>query len=747
MSVVWHSMSDFETYYAIFIKYAHDGVEIKCKEGIIMANRLKDEKSPYLLQHKDNPVEWYPWCEEAFKKAKEEDKPVFLSIGYSTCHWCHVMAHESFEDKEAAELLNRGYVSIKVDREERPDIDAVYMSVCQAVTGSGGWPLTVIMTPEQKPFFAGTYFPRERYYGRPGLLDILREVLVLWKERREELFRDAEEITAMINKKRVPEKRISSSEKEILKKAYQLFGRAFDPVWGGFGSAPKFPAPHNLLFLMRYAKEEQEAEALRMAEVTLNAMADGGMYDQIGGGFSRYSTDERWLVPHFEKMLYDNALLILAYLEAYQITGEEKYAGVVRRTADYILRELTDEQGGFYCGQDADSDGVEGKYYVFTPKEVETVLGREEGRVFCRQYGITEAGNFEGKSIPNRIGSVDSEGKSIPNRISGVDSERKSIPNRISGVDSEGKKTGIAGKDTSEEKMYEYRLKRTSLHKDDKILLSWNAWTILALTRSGIVLGEKRYLDTARRAQRFIEEYMTDENDRLYLRYRGNEAAQMGQLEDYAVYALALLELYQAGFQTEYLTGAIRRAEQMVRFFEDKESGGYYINASDAVQLIARPKEMYDGAMPSGNSVAAMVTQKLAILTGDVRWQEAARRQMDYCLHEIREYPAGYSFTLLAMAEAVYPHRELVCTVGKDVMDGQAGKMVKLSDGRMGDLVRLAIQGVAVLVKTKESAEELAECAPFTKEYPLPKEGNMYYLCEDGVCREPVREIERLRDL
>lgn len=746
-----------------------------------MANRLKNEKSPYLLQHKDNLVEWYPWCGEAFQKAKEEDKPVFLSIGYSTCHWCHVMAHESFEDAEAAKLLNRGYVCIKVDREERPDIDAVYMSVCQAVTGAGGWPLTIIMTPEQKPFFAGTYFPKENYYGRPGLMDILRKVLVLWKERREDLLRDAEEITAAINQKdsieedsieedsieenhagrphsgkngtgkcssgkSVKEKERSGkgragrdrtgrwrseedfSEKTILRQAYHLFAEAFDPVWGGFGSAPKFPSPHNLLFLMRYAKEEKEGEALCMAEATLQAMADGGIHDHIGGGFSRYSTDAKWLVPHFEKMLYDNALLILAYLEAYQMTGREKYADVVRHTADYILRELTDEQGGFYCGQDADSDGVEGKYYVFTPKEAAAVLGEQEGREFCRRYGITEDGNFEGKSIPNRIGHAESEEESIKHQ--GIRAEDH-VESLDAGTDMVVQEESVeTGELLWKKKLYEYRLSRTRLHKDDKILLSWNAWTILALARAGVALEEARYLEAAGRAQHFIETHMTDGDNRLWLRFRDKEAAQMGQLEDYAVYALALLELYKTGVQTEYLSGAVLRAEQMVRFFEDTRMGGYYINASDAAQLIARPKEMYDGAVPSGNSVAAMVLQKLAILTGDVRWQEAARRQSEYCVRKIREYPAGYSFALLALAEGIYPHRELVCTVCGELPSEQKRR-----------LMRLAAEGMNILVKTEENACELAECAPFTAEYPLPQEGELYYLCEDGACKAPVTEL------
>ena len=368
-----------------------------------MSNRLKNEKSPYLLQHGENPVDWYPWCDEAFKKAADENKPVFLSIGYSTCHWCHVMAHESFEDEKVAELLNKNFVSIKVDREERPDIDSVYMSVCQAVTGAGGWPLTVIMTPEQKPFFVGTYFPKGSRYGQPGLMDILREVNSLWKSRRNELENNGEMITNAICQATQSQGTMSlKPDKTILKRAYKMFQEQFDWEWGGFGVAPKFPTPHNLLFLMRYAEAENVPEAMKMAEVTLEAMAKGGIHDHIGGGFSRYSTDKRWLVPHFEKMLYDNALLLWTYAEAYRITRKEMYAVVARHTADYMLRELQGE--GFYCGQDADSEGVEGKYYVFTPEEVKSVLGDADGEEYCRFYNITATGNFEGKSIPNRIG-------------------------------------------------------------------------------------------------------------------------------------------------------------------------------------------------------------------------------------------------------------------------------------------------------------------------------------------------------
>lgn len=664
-----------------------------------MSNRLKNEKSPYLLQHRENPVDWFPWCTEAFDRARKENKPVFLSIGYSTCHWCHVMAHESFEDEEVAALLNREFVCIKVDREERPDIDAVYMSACQAVTGSGGWPLTIIMTPDQKPFFAGTYFPKKNKWGRPGLIDILRRTAELWKSDREELVNTGNEITEAIS--RIYSSGSRRPEREMQKEAFRLFQKQFDRKWGGFGSAPKFPTPHNLLFLMRFFSEEGNEEALEMAELTLEAMARGGIQDHIGGGFSRYSTDEKWLVPHFEKMLYDNALLILSYLEAYQLTGKKAYADIARRTADYILRELTDKDGGFYCGQDADSEGIEGKYYVFTPREILSVLGEEDGEEFCRLYGIKQEGNFEGKSIPNRIGQAEE---------------------------------GWDAQDARLQKLYEYRLGRTRLHRDDKILLSWNAWTILALCRAGRVLGEERYFRTARRAAEFIEQRMTDEKNRLFLRFCGGEAAHMGQLEDYAVYTLALLELYHTFFRAKYLEGAVCRARQMKKYFEDRERGGYFITSSDAETLISRPKQTYDNALPSGNSVAAMVLWRLSLLTGEKEWQEAADRQLRFLAREIGEYPAGYSYALLALAESLYPHKELVCASGGQIPE------------KLGAyLHRLPAHGLYILVKNPENADILSRIAPFTAAYPVPESGAVYYLCENGSCSAPVTDFDALR--
>lgn len=660
-----------------------------------MANRLANEKSPYLLQHKDNPVNWYPWCSNAFEKAITENKPIFLSIGYSTCHWCHVMAHESFEDPEIAGLLG-DYVCIKVDREERPDIDSVYMSVCQALTGSGGWPLTIFMTPQQKPFFAGTYFPKTSRYGQQGLSDLLRKISYLWREERDKLLNSSEEISSVL--KQNYSSGPGEPKKFILYQGYNTLAQSFDPDWGGFGTAPKFPTPHNLLFLMRMFETEGVPEALQMVETTLKAMADGGIFDHIGGGFSRYSTDQKWLVPHFEKMLYDNALLILAYLEAYQLTKNSFYSDIVRSTADYISDELTDSSGGFYCGQDADSDGVEGKYYVFTPKEVISVLGEQSGKAFCNTYNITEHGNFEGKNIPNRIGKAHSPWDMNDFRL---------------------------------RHLYKYRKTRTHLHLDNKILLSWNAWTIIALSRTGLILDDLLYTNAAIKAQRFISEKMTDKNNRLFLRYCDGEPAHSGQLDDYAVYSLALIELYRSTFDTSYLKEAVFQSKQMIALFEDKNTGGYYLTAHDAETLITRPKVTYDGAIPSGNSVVETVLEELAALTGEIIFREAADRQHRFMAGQIKEYPSAHCFSLTAMAKTLYPHKELICT----------------GTGVPEELYRYLrnhpAHNLSILFKSAENEKELSEIAPFTQAYPV-SENTLWYLCENGTCRSPQTDFNKL---
>ena len=659
-----------------------------------MENQLQFEKSPYLLQHKSNPVHWLPWGNEAFEAARTEDKPIFLSIGYSTCHWCHVMAHESFEDQEVADAINGSFIPIKVDREERPDVDAVYMAACIAMTGSGGWPLTVLLTPDQKPFWAGTYLPKR------GLLSLLHKVAQLWQDEREALLSAGEQLTAYLRQKE--ENQPGSPSRQLLAQAADQLTRSFDPQWGGFGGAPKFPIPHNLIFLMRYSAYTGNRTAMEMAETTLEAMYRGGLFDHVGGGFSRYSTDEKWLVPHFEKMLYDNALLLFAYAEAFQYTHRPLYEAVVRRTAEYVLRELEAPHGGFYCGQDADSEGVEGKYYVFTPKELRDLLGKDAADLFCRRYGVTEQGNFEGNSIPNLIGQQK------------IDAEPETM-------------------DAIREQLRTYRLERTHLHKDDKILTAWNGLMIAALAKAGLVLEEARYLEAAKGAAAFIKENLTDQDGKLLARWRDGEGAHAGKLDDYAFLAWGLLELYGATFDVRYLAEAQRLTDLLLEFFFDDEHGGFYPYASDGEQLLTRTKEVYDGAMPSGNAVAALVLSRLSRLTGDSRLQEASEKQFSYLAGAVAQYPAGHSFSMLAMLETLWPTAELVCT-------GEAVPSALL------DLLRKQTHpGLTILVKTPDNQDALSTLAPFTEVYPIPTEETRYYLCRNGACAAPVADISKLK--
>lgn len=661
-----------------------------------MSNRLSTEHSPYLLQHAENPVDWRPWNAEVFEEAKRMDKPVFLSVGYSTCHWCHVMAHESFEDVTVAQAINASFLPIKVDREERPDVDAVYMEACLLMNGSGGWPLTVLLTPEQKPFWAGTYLPKTQ------LLRLVHEAARLWREDRAGLLAAGESLTAQL--RRETENRPGAPSRELVRRAAGQFAQSFDGQWGGFGSAPKFPSPHNLIFLLRYARLSEDGYAREMALHTLNAMYRGGLFDHVGGGFSRYSTDERWLVPHFEKMLYDNALLALAYTEAFQDTRRPLYEQVVRRTLDYVLRDLPGPQGGFCCGQDADSDGVEGKYYTLAPEELLPVLGKEGTEHFCQWYGITKLGNFEGKSIPNLLGQEKFDQES----------------------------DGMAA---LRERVYAYRLNRTTLHRDDKVLTAWNGLALAALARAGLVLDEPRYLDAACRTADFLMEKLTTPNGRLLARWRDGDAAHPGKLDDYAFYAYGLLELYSATYDLAYLTRCTELADYLLKFFFDGEHGGFYPYASDGEQLLTRTKESYDGAMPSGNSVAALVLSRLARLTGEMRWREAADLQYSWLAGSTQNYPAGHSFALLAFLEELWPSAELMVTAQETPEELQAF------------LRQTTRPELTVLVKTSKSADGLAVLAPFTKDYPIPEQGTRYYLCWGEACTQPVDSITELESL
>lgn len=631
------------------------------------------------------------------------------------------MERESFENEEIAALLNREYICVKVDREERPDVDSVYMSVCQAMTGQGGWPLTIIMSPDCRPFFAGTYFPPRARYGRMGLLELLAAAAEKWKKDREKLLVSAGQIKRYLEEQ---EQRTVPAEPgmQTVHQAFLQFADSFDKGNGGFGGAPKFPAPHNLMFLMEYGVREQNREALSMVETTLEQMYRGGIFDHIGGGFSRYSTDERWLVPHFEKMLYDNALLVLAYTKAYGLTGRRLYQSVVQRILGYVDAELTDTQGGFYCGQDADSDGVEGKYYVFTPKEVMEVLGKKAGTIFCRQYGITVPGNFEGKSIPNLLENDRYEELS--------ETQEKS--------ETAGSSVDLTKEDYK--KLYDYRIGRTRLHKDDKILVSWNGWMICACAEAGAVFGEKRYVDMAIRGEGFLCTSLV-KMDRLLVRYRDGDAVGEGKLDDYAAYVLALLKLYQVTFKTGYLKRAATWAKVMAEQFFDQERGGFYLYAKDGEQLIVRTKETYDGAMPSGNSTAARVLQLLAQITGEIRWQGLLEKQLHYLAGSMEGYPSGHCYALLTMMNVLYTAKELVCTISPSC----AKKEYENLKAQLGYL-SMTVPGLAVVVKTQENEKELSELAPYTGEYPLPASGMQFYLCSGSNCMPPVPELSQLME-
>ena len=659
-----------------------------------MSNRLSTERSPYLLQHAENPVDWRPWGPEVFEEAKCTDKPVLLSIGYSTCHWCHVMAHESFEDETVAQAVNAAFLPVKVDREERPDVDAVYMAACLAMNGSGGWPLTVLLTPDQKPFWAGTYLPKDQ------LLHLLRKAARLWREDRAGVLVTGDTLTAHLQQE--GQARPGTPSRELVRQAVSQFAQSYDERWGGFGAAPKFPTPHNLIFLLRYAQLAKEEHAREMALHTLNNMYRGGLFDHVGGGFSRYSTDQHWLVPHFEKMLYDNALLALAYTEAFQHTRCPIYGKITRRTLDYVLRELSGPQGGFCCGQDADSDGVEGKYYALTPDELAQALGGVDGLRFCQWYGITPEGNFEGKSIPNLLGQ----------------SQFNQDPEDMAAL---------------REQVYAYRLSRTALHRDDKVLTAWNGLAMAALARAGLVLDEPWYLDAARQTAEFLAEKLTTSDGRLLARWRDGDAAHPGKLDDYAFLAYGLLELYSATFDASYLTRAVGLADCLLKLFFDGERGGFYPYASNGEQLLTRTKEAYDGAMPSGNSIAALVLFRLSRLTGEMRWREAADLQLSWLAGAAEGYPAGHSFAMLACLEELWPTAELVITAQKPPEELR---------GFLREAPRL---GLTVLVKTQENAGTLAALAPFTKDYPIPAQGAQYYLCQGGACAQPVDSIPELK--
>ncbi|MFX1595720.1 MAG: thioredoxin domain-containing protein, partial [Promethearchaeota archaeon] len=587
-------------------------------------NHLLNEKSPYLLQHAKNPVDWYPWGENAFKKAKEEDKPIFLSIGYSTCHWCHVMAHESFEDDEVAELMNDLFVSIKVDREERPDIDKIYMTVCQMMTGSGGWPLTIIMTPDKKPFFAGTYFPKQTRFGRISLIDLIKRIKELWNTQRDELLNSADQITFSLQNidQESPGEKFTN---DVLKKAYRQLSIQFDETNGGFGSRAKFPTPHNLIFLLRYWKRTGDEKALEMVEKTLQSMRKGGIYDHIGFGFHRYSTDSVWLVPHFEKMLYDQALIALAYTEAYQATKKEIYKKTAEEIFSYVLRDMTSPEGGFYSAEDADSEGEEGKFYIWSKDELEQILKEEEVDLVIKTFNIGQNGNYLDESTGKKTG------KNIFHLTIFPETEIHDQIERI------------------RLKLFNEREKRIPPHKDDKILTDWNGLMIAALARGALVFNRKKYLKAAENAVKFILSNLRKSNKKFLHRYKDGSSEIQGYLTDYAFFIWGLIELYEANFDIFYLKTAIEIHQIQIEDFWDKKIGGFYFTSNDSEELLTRQKEIYDGAIPSGNSIAMLNLLRLSYITGDYDLEAKANTLNRVFSEKIRANPLAYTQFLIAI--------------------------------------------------------------------------------------------------
>jgi len=673
-------------------------------------NKLITEKSPYLLQHANNPVEWYPWGEEAFEKASSEDKPIFLSIGYSTCHWCHVMAHESFEDPYVAKLMNDAFVSIKVDREERPDIDKIYMTVCQLMTGSGGWPLTIIMTPDKKPFFAGTYFPKESRFGRIGLVDLIHRVKGLWTNERKQLIESSDKITFALQDVNSESPGRSLAEGVLRKAHSQLSGR-YDKNNGGFGTAPKFPTPHNLLFLLRFWRRTGDEGALKMVEKTLKAMRMGGIYDHIGFGFHRYSTDPNWLVPHFEKMLYDQALLTLAYLEAYQATGKEEYANTAKEVLTYVLRDMVSPEGAFHSAEDADSEGEEGKFYVWSKSEVEEILGVEDAEAFSKLYNVDVNGNFLDEATKRNTG------KNIVHLTS-------DLPDYLANDIKLMRNT-----------LFEAREKRIRPHKDDKILTDWNGLMIAAFAKAGYILNEPKYIQAAKKAVDFILNQMKNSDGRLLHRYRKGGADILAFIDDYAFLIWGLINLYEASFETLYLERAIMLMEVQIKFFWDTSIGAFFFTAEDAESLLTRQKETYDGAIPSGNSVAMLNLLRLSQLTGNDEYEKKADRLGRVFAESVRANPVTHSLMMVAVDYAVGPTYSLVI----------AGDTGKADTNSMLDEIRKQFLPNKSLTfrPTEKPNQEIDNLSNFIQFFDKYEGKATAYVCINKTCRAPTNDINK----
>lgn len=678
-------------------------------------NRLVFEQSPYLLQHAGNPVDWHPWGEEAFEKARREDKPVFLSIGYSTCHWCHVMEVESFENEEVAALMNRDFISIKVDREERPDIDQIYMAVTQAMTGSGGWPMTVVMTPDKKPFFAGTYFPRKSRYGRPGMLELLPNLARAWKTRRPDVLKSADEIAAAVGKQSAGSFGANMT-KATLDLAFRQFSARFDSKRGGFSRGTKFPSPHNLSFLLRYWRRTGNAQALEMVETTLREMRRGGIFDHVGFGFHRYSTDPEWFTPHFEKMLYDQAMLAIAYIEAHQATGKEEYARTAREIFTYVLRDMTAPEGGFYSAEDADSEGEEGKFYVWSEDEIRSILGDEEGELYLRVYNTKARGNWnEGRKDRTNILHLNGPLGELAEKMESSEEELR------------------ARLEASRQKLFEVREKRVHPFKDDKILTDWNGLMVVALAKAGRVLDEPRYTQAARKAMDFILNELRDEAGRLRHRFRQGQVGLPAQVEDYAYVIWGLLELYEASFTVRYLEAAIELNETLIEHYWDNERGGFYQTADDGEKLLTRLKTIYDGARPSGNSVSALNLLKLGRITANSSWESKSEEIMRAFAGDVGGNPSAHAQLMSGLDFGIGPSYEIVIA-GKEGADDTEAMIRALSSKFIPNMV--------VLFRPdgpeKPPISVIAEFTEFQKSLGGKATA---YVCQNYACSAPTTDI------
>jgi len=698
-------------------------------------NRLQREKSPYLLQHSHNPVDWYAWGEEAFAKARAENKPIFLSIGYSTCHWCHVMERESFESERIAGLLNRDFVSIKVDREERPDLDRIYMAFVQATTGGGGWPMSVWLTPELQPFYGGTYFPPENRYGHPGFASVLTQIAEAWRKDRERIMESAREAVAQLAEHAAFEPgRPEPVDQKLLDHGFHLFRRTFDPQLGGFGGAPKFPRPSVFNFLLRYWDRTRNREALDMVLLTLREMAKGGMNDQLGGGFHRYSVDERWFVPHFEKMLYDQAQLVVSYLEAFQITREEQYADAARRTLDYVLRDMTGPEGAFYSAEDADSvidpqePAVkgEGAFYIWTTEEIRDLLEEPLAAWFAYRYGVAEGGNvahdphqeFTGRNILYQAATVEETAEQFGRPVEEVQ----------------------AGLESAARMLLEARAKRVRPHLDDKVLTAWNGLMISAFALGGAVLNEPRYASAALRAAEFLADRMFDpESGVLLRRYRQGDAAIPGFLDDYALFAQALLDLYERQFDRRHLELALRLTEEQRKRFEDREKGGFFSSAEGDASLVMRVKDDYDGAEPAGNSVAAMNLLRLGELANRTDLREAAHRTVAAFTPRLEAAPVALP-QMLCVCERMLADGRQIVIAGES---GASGTQALLAAVHARFLPNAAV----MLVDSPKARDFFAARSPAIGAM-VPVNGHTAaYVCRDYTCQLPVStpaELEKL---